>query len=81
MTNQTKHILNHPAISSAGLASVLYPNVSRPRQILYAKVKEVGSARITEADESKILDAAISILTDDPETAKTLRGFLNEESS
>lgn len=77
----TKHILNHPAICSAGLAKIIYSNVNRPRQVLYDKQNGRGTARVTPKDEDKILDAAISILTDDPETAKTLRGFLNEKSS
>lgn len=79
MTNQTKHILTHPAICSAGLASIIYPNVKRPRQVLYHKYKHRGTARITPKDEEKILDAVISILTDDPETADTIRGFLNRK--
>lgn len=79
MKEITKRMLNHPAISLAGLASIVYGHTKRPRQILYAKQNEVGTARITAADESKILDAVISILTDDPDKATALRGFLDEK--
>jgi len=81
MADKTNHILTHPAICSAGLAQIIYPNVKRPRQVLYDKYKHRGTARITPKDEEKILDAVISILTDDPETANTLRGFLNRKQS